>query len=152
MYHSKTIGVFISHIFGDYQKNVCQGIIDKSLEYGYTAELFTSIDGEDLGPYSIGEEYLLNIPDFDALDGVIFVSGTYLSAELRDKILLKLQTECHCPIVEIAVTDTHFPHIVLENDSATRLLTEHLITEHNCRRICYLGCSGETYFSDQRRE
>lgn len=152
MYHSKTIGVFISHIFGDYQKNVCQGIIDKSLEYGYTAELFTSIDGEDLGPYSIGEEYLLNIPDFDALDGVIFVSGTYLSCELRDKILLKLQTECHCPIVEIAVTDTHFPHIVLENDSATRLLTEHLITEHNCRRICYLGCSGETYFSDRRRD
>ena len=152
MYHSKTIGVFISHIFGDYQKNVCQGIIDKSLEYGYTAELFTSIDGEDLGPYSIGEEYLLNIPDFDALDGVIFVSGTYLSGELRDKILLKLQAECHCPIVEIAVTDTHFPHIVLENDSATRLLTEHLITEHHCRRICYLGCSSETYFSDQRRD
>lgn len=152
MYHSKKIGIFISHIFGDYQKNVCQGIIDKALEYGYTVDIFTSIDGENLGPYSIGEEHLLNIPNFNALDGVIFVSGTYLSSELKTKISDRLQSDCHCPVVEIAVTDTHFPHIVLENDSATELLTEHLISEHHCKRICYLGCSSETFFSDQRRD
>ena len=54
MYHNKKIGIFISHIMGFYQKNVCQGIIDKALEYGYTAEIFASMDGENLGDYSLG--------------------------------------------------------------------------------------------------
>lgn len=65
MYHNKKIGVFISHIMGFYQKNVCQGIIDKALEYGYTAEIFASMDGENLGDYSLGEESILTLPNFD---------------------------------------------------------------------------------------
>lgn len=43
MYRSKKIGVFISHIFGAYQQGVCQGIVDRALEYGYTAEIFSDI-------------------------------------------------------------------------------------------------------------
>lgn len=150
MYHTKRIGVFISHIFGYYQRQVCQGIIDRALEYGYTAEIFTSMDGENLGTYGIGEESILRVPNYDSLDGVIFASETYPSAELKSKILANLQASCTCPIIEIAVYDLHFPAISLENNSTTRELTEHLISEHGYRRICYLGCREELFFSDQR--
>lgn len=149
MYHTKKIGVFISHIFGTYQQGVCQGIIDKALEYGYTAEIFTSLDGENLGAYEIGEESILRIPNYDSFDGIIFASDTYISADLKHKILDKLQT-LSCPIMEIAVTDNHFPTVSLENNSMAGELTAHFLTVHHASRVCYLGCSEEPFFSDLR--
>ncbi len=150
MYHSKKIGVFISHIFGHYQKNVCQGIIDKALEYGYTAEIFTSLDGENLGAYGIGEESILRIPNYASLEGVIFVPETYLSTELRQKILARLRSDCTCPIVEITSENFQFPAVILENSTNIIELTEHLIDIHHYNRICYLGCSSEAFVSDRR--
>lgn len=149
MYHSKKIGVFISHIFGVYQQGVCQGIIDKALEYGYTAEIFTSLDGENLGTYEIGEESILRIPNYDSFDGIIFASDTYISADLKQKILDKLKT-LSCPIMEIAVTDSHFPAVSLENNSMAGELTTHFLTVHHASRVCYLGCSEEPFFSNLR--
>ena len=95
MYHNKKIGVFISHIMGFYQKNVCQGIIDKALEYGYTAEIFASMDGENLGDYSLGEESILTLPNFDDLSGVMFASETYPNEQLKDQIYSLLKEKCH---------------------------------------------------------
>lgn len=150
MYHTKRIGVFISHIFGDYQRHVCQGVIDKALEYGYMAEIFTSMDGENLGTYGIGEESILHIPKYDSLDGVIFVSETYLSDNLKKKISENLQQKCSCPIIEIATCNSSFPTISLDNNATTKELTDHLIITHGYQRICYLGCTKEAFFSDQR--
>ena len=79
MYHSKKIGVFISHIFGNYQHLVCQGIIHTAFEYGYTNEIFTSLDGENLGIYAVGEKSILQIPNYDSFDGIIFASDNYIS-------------------------------------------------------------------------
>lgn len=150
MYHSKRIGVFISHIFGYYQRNVCQGIVDQALEYGYTTEIFTSLDGENLGTYGIGEESILRVPNYDSLDGVIFASESYPSDELKQKILERLQEMCKCPIVEITLNNNHFPTVSLENNTTTGALTDHLIDVHHYKRICYLGCSDEPFFSDKR--
>ena len=149
MYHSKKMCVFISHIFGVYQQGVCQGIIDKALEYGYTVEIFTSLDGENLGAYEIGEEGIMRIPNYDSFDGIIFASDTYISSDLKQKILDKLQT-LSCPIVEIAVTDSNFPTVALENSSMSGELTTHFLTVHHASRVCYLGCSDESFISDLR--
>lgn len=150
MYHSKKIGVFISHIMGYYQKNVCQGIIDTSLEYGYTAEIFATLDGENLGDYGLGEKSILNIPDFADYDGIIFASDSYPAAEFKDAILSSLREKCSCPVIEIAARDHHFPTIALENNRMTADLVGHLIRVHGCQRICYLGCSTQADFSDLR--
>lgn len=150
MYHSRKIGVFISHIMGHYQKHVCQGIIDKALEYGYTAEIFTTLDGENLGDYGIGEESILSIPDYADYSGIIFASETYPAVTFKEQILASLQENCRCPVVEIAVTDQHFPAVALENNRMTADLVTHLATVHHHRRICYLGCSRQPYFSDNR--
>ena len=149
MYHAKKIGVFISHIFGAYQQGVCQGIIDRAVEYGYTAEIFTSLDGENLGSYALGEESILHIPNYDSFDGIIFASDTYISQELRKKILKQLRT-LSCPIVEIAVENAHFPAVSLENNSMTGDLTSHFLTVHRASRVCFLGCATESYISDIR--
>lgn len=149
MYHAKKIGIFISHIFGAYQQGVCQGIIDKAVEYGYTAEIFTSLDGENLGSYALGEESILQIPNYDSFDGIIFASDTYISQELCRKIAERLKT-LSCPIVEITAKDAYFPSISLENNSMTGELTSHFLTAHGAARVCFLGCASESYISDIR--
>ena len=149
MYHEKKIGVFISHIFGAYQQGVCQGIIDKASEYGYTTEIFTSLDGENLGTYENGEASILRIPNYDSFDGIIFASDTYISADLKGKILNKLKT-LPCPVMEIAAANNHFPTVSLENNSMAGKLTTHFLAVHQASRVCYLGCSSEPYFSDLR--
>lgn len=149
MYHAKKIGVFISHIFGSFQQGVCQGIVDRALEYGYTAEIFTSLDGENLGSYALGEESILQIPNYDSFDGIIFASDTYISQDLRQKILDRLKT-LSCPIVEIAVKGAHFPAVSLKNNSMAEDLTSHFLTVHHADRVCYLGCAEESYPSGLR--
>lgn len=151
MYHNKKIGVFVSHIMGYYQENVCQGIVDKALEYGYATDIFVSMDGENLGEYGSGEENILNIPSYDEFSGVIFVSGTYVQQDLKDKLYSTLKNKCHCPVVEIANTNLRFPAVSLDNHSTIFPLIKHLVKEHNYQRICYMGCSKETDLSDDRR-
>lgn len=152
MYHSKKIGVFISHISGEFQCNICQGIIDKAAEFGYFVEVFSSTDGENIGDYGIGERSILRIPNFDDFSGVIFVSGTYLSGDLRDRIAKTLQSKCTCPIIDINQNHSFTASIALDNDSATGQITEHLIGTHHYRRICYLGNVLEPFFSQKRQE
>ncbi len=152
MYHSGKIGVFVSHIMGHYQTEVCQGILDTAGEYGYTTEFFTTLDGEELGDYSRGEESILSLPDYDGYSGMIFASETYPSARLRAQILASLKERCRCPVTEIAVTDQQFPAVALDNDSMFGELAAHLIRRHGCRRICYLGSRRQSYFSDHREQ
>lgn len=155
MYHTKKIALFISHIFGDYQRNVCQGVVDQAAEYGFKTEIYaTSSDGEDLGDYGIGEASILRIPNFKNFSGIVMASGTYPAQELKDQIIELIKKKCTCPIVEIADTNTYFPSIVLENNLTTGSLTEHLISVHNYKRICYLGCSASSdhYFSGKRAQ
>lgn len=148
----KKIGVFISHIFGEYQRNVCQGIIDKALEYGYHVEIFETMDGENMNDSETGEQSILSIPCYEELSGVIFASDTYPLAHLRDEIGNVLKERCTCPVIEIAVDHAIFPTVSLENNSTAGQLTDHLIEHHHYKRICYLGCSSESFFSDQRRD
>lgn len=152
MYHTEKIGVFISHIMGYYQKNVCQGIIDTAQEYGYCTDIFTTLDGEDLGDYGIGEESILHLPDYREYDGIIFASDTYPCEELKTQIRDSLRRDCPCPVIEIASANYSFPTVFLENNRMTAGLVTHLATVHHCRRICYLGCESQRFFSDSREQ
>lgn len=151
MYHTKKIGVFVSHIVGEYQRDICQGIIDQASEYGYCVEIFSSTDEEIPGNYRIGEESILRIPNYDNFCGIIFISNTYITRDLPKLISKTLQTKCSCPILEITHQRGQYPAIALDNDTVTGQITEHLIGTHGFKHICYLGNTQETFFSDNRR-
>jgi len=150
MYHAKKIGLFISHIFGRYQTGVVTGALEKAKEYGYRVEIYASMEGENLGDYEKGESSILSIPNFSSLDGIIFVSGTYLSEALREQIRQKLSMESGIPVVELTLTGSSFPQIEFDNNSPFRDLVTHLCKEHNASRICYLGYRPQPFFSDAR--
>lgn len=152
MHHTKKIGVFISHIYGDYQRGLCAGIIRKANEYGYLVEIFASNDGENLGDYGIGERSILQIPRPDNYAGIIFASGTYLLPSLEQDILRLLKERFTCPVVDVNQKPSFFPRIVLENNEPIKDLVLHLGNVHHYQNIYYLGCSVEPDFNIRREK
>lgn len=152
MNQSKKIGVFVSHIYGEYQNKLCTGIIRKAQEYGYRVEIFASNDGENLGDYGNGERSILRIPRPDSYSGFILASGTYLLKELEQEIATLLKEQFTCPVIDINQTDCAFPRIALENHKPIGELVGHLTDVHKYKRICYLGNSVEELFSRKRQE
>ncbi len=149
MYHSRKIGVFISHLFGEYQHNLCQGILDTAKEYGYLVEIFASTDGETPNTLA-GEEGILTIPSYQDFDGIIFVNGTYPEYRLADAIYKQIRQHCSCPVLLINQESTTPDNVILDNNSPFAELTEHFICVHHAKRICYLGCQTESMISDTR--
>ncbi len=146
---SKKIALFISHIYGEYQKNLSQGIVDKALEYGYQTEVYTSNDGEDLGHLTEMEQCILRIPVYSQLSGMIFASGTYSSPFFRNSVCKALKNS-DIPVVEVGDQDPVFPNVTLDNSTMFADLAEHFINVHGAKRICYLGCKREKDVSDLR--
>ncbi len=146
---NKKIALFISHIYGEYQRNLSQGIIDKALEYGYQTEVYTTNDGEELGGLSITEECIFRLPVYSDLSGIIYASGTYSSREFRDKIT-KTLIDSKIPVIEVNDTDPVFPNVTMDNSTMIATITEHFINMHDARRICYLGCKHEAAISNLR--
>jgi len=148
---NKKIALFISHIYGEYQRNLSQGIIDKALEYGYQTEVYTTNDGEELGGLSITEECILRLPVYSDLSGIIYASGTYSSREFRDKIT-KTLADSKIPVIEVNDTDPVFPNVTMDNSTMIATITEHFINMHDAKRICYLGCKHEAAISNLRQD
>lgn len=153
MTHSRKIAIFVSHIYGRFQTELCQGVVDEAIKAGYQVDIFTTNDGKYLGQQEHLEESILQVPNLLEYAGIILASCTYRREDLRDTITSTLQKECSCPIVDIPeMPESDFPHVILDNDSPFRELTRHLIDVHNCRNIWYLGSSSEQYHSHKRKE
>ncbi len=148
MFHKK-IALFISHIYGDYQRELSQGVADKALEYGYQTEVYTTNDGETLGGLTETEKCVLRLPVYENLSGIVFASGTYSSREFRNSICSALQGS-GLPVIEVNDTDPVFPAVSMDNNTMFRDLVLHFITEHGAKRLCYLGCKNETVISEIR--
>lgn len=149
MYHTRKIGLFISHIFGDYQQQLCQGIFDEAQEFGYQVEVFTSTDGENPGTLA-GEESILKVASCQEFDGIIFVNTTYLEAKLEEKIRHHLTQTVSCPVLFINQDATLSNNVLLDNHSPFAELAEHFIQVHKTRRICFLGCKSEPDATTER--
>ena len=149
MYHSKKIGVFISHLFGEYQHNLCQGILDTAREYGYLVEIFASTDGETPNTLA-GEEGILSIPSYQDFDGIIFASETYPEYRLADAIYKQITKYSSCPVLVINQETHASNNVIMDNNSPFADLVEHFLTVHHAQRICYLGCRKESQTSDTR--
>ncbi len=150
MYHSKKICVFISHIYGEYQLNLCAGVAKKAAEYGYTVDFFASNDGENLGDYGAGERTILQIPRPDNYAGVIIASGTYLLTSLEQDIKNLLKTHFTCPIIDISHRPSEYPRVIFDNHKAVGDIVLHLGNVHHYKDIFYLGSKTETDSNEHR--
>lgn len=152
MYRRKKIALFISHIYGYYQSELCKGVMNSASEFGFQVDVFATNDGEDLGDYGQGEFGVLHLPRPNDYDGIILASGTYLIPALRDD-LAKLFTESFCcPVIDINPLPSSFPRIELDNNSPFEDMVRHLIQKHGIKHPIYLGISSYPKFNGLREE
>ncbi|MFI3238838.1 MAG: GGDEF domain-containing protein [Lachnospiraceae bacterium] len=144
------IAVFISHIYGDFQRGVCDGIIDSAKEYGFHIDFFVSNDEEIIGDYGMGEAGILQIPNLESYDGILLSSSTYLVAPIKHALLRKL-SNCTRPIVDISSPFSPFLKIRIDNNTMIGDLVSHIYTIHHKSKIVFLGNSIEHDISYSRQ-
>lgn len=149
MSNSHKLAVFISHIYGDFQDALCQGIIEKATEYGYTLDFYISNDEIIIGNYGLGEKELFQVPDIHSYEGILLSSGTYLVPSVQ-QALFHLLDDVKCPILDINNRDSPFPNIGLDNISMIQDLVTHLYVHHNLSKIYYIGSSIHSHISKLR--
>lgn len=152
MRKNKKIALFISHIFGEYQRNLCTGIISKAAEYGYHIDIFVSNDGETIEELEQGERSILKIPNFSSYRGVIIASGTYIDSVLKEQIFKSIKENCSCPVLNINQEPSEFYTLSIDNFHPMKELVSHLITTHKYQRISFLANKHDELFSNQRIE
>ena len=150
MYQTKKIAVFISHIYGPYQRLLYEGIRAKAREYGYSLEVYTTNDGEDLGEYGLGEETVLKVADFNNLAGAVFASDTYTDAALKEKIGALLDGKQGFPVVEVTNRSTARLCVSMDNNTPIGVITDYLIEKKGFTDLCFLSDSKHPFFSDLR--
>lgn len=150
MKRQKKVALFISHIFGDYQKDLCNGVIKKASEFGYYVDIFVTNDGESFDDLGLGEDGILDIPKFEEYRGIIVASGTYVIEDLKDKILEKIKNKCNCPVIDVTQDNSELYNILIDNYNPMKELVNHLISVHKYEHLCFIAYKGEQIFSTQR--
>ena len=142
------IAVMISGLIFDSQKATMKGIERKVREYKDVAEVFCChMNVAPNEEYSKGEYEIFNLPDYDSFDGFVFVGNTIPDNDILKNICEKiLKTGKPCVSIDYYCKD--FVSLTTDEAGSMEVLTEHMITEHDCKKFYFV--QGSASGSDNR--
>ncbi len=142
----KQIAVFICAISFDNQRKVLEGILKCAKEYGVNVFVFTCHVGYmEATATRQGAFNIMNLPDIENFDGVIIMKNSIQYEKVTQKLIKKI-LKSKVPAVSIDVKITGMKYIGISNYQAQRDIIEHLIEEHQMRRINYI--TGSLFSAD----
>ena len=97
----RTIGVLISQVNHEFQDNLSKGIIKTAKELDYNVAFFTNFGGYGQPAYDIGEAEIVNLPNYEELDGIIIATDTLLLHNLEARYRQHISRRCKCPVVSV---------------------------------------------------
>lgn len=146
------IAVVIEEIGQSYQSAIISGISSGAEKYGLNISAFTSFSGDMDNPrHDMGEFNIFNLPDFSDFDGAILLTNTLSHKVVVNDILERIRI-AGIPAVSIDNDLPEFYHIGIDNKNAMRVITEHMITEHNYSRFAYISGPRANPESEDRLE
>ncbi len=140
----KRICVMMIGLHSDYASFIVQGMSDQAKQLGYDIYVysyfgFRSANGKRL----FGETNILSLVHPEDYDGFIVYKGLISEEEIRSRIeaICQASGKPYFDIEDPDTPDTAYP--MSEDREKFRLLTEHLLTAHGCRKIyCITGYEG----------
>lgn len=144
------IAVIIEEIGQSYQSEILDGISSAAEEFGLNVLAFTSFSG-DMGNarHDVGEFNIFNLPNFDEFDGAILLTNTIYYKPVGNVILDRIK-KAGIPAVSIDKDVPSFFYIGIDNKTAMRKITEHMINVHGYKHFAYIsGPPGNTESSDR---
>lgn len=145
----KTLGVFVCKLPEYFQRTLCGALADEAVANGYNLVVFSTFGEYDNNhDYVEGESNCLYIPNYDELDGIILCLDVFDIPGMAGKLIEQVKEKAHCPVISIRQKRDEFISVLSDDKKAIMAMVDHLVDEHNAKRIYYL--SGPSYMHDIR--
>lgn len=99
--------------------------------------------------YNSGEYNITRLPDLRAFDGIILDLSNVSDASLKESFLARVR-ESGVPAISLLEDLPGLYYSGLDNLTDFSILVEHLITEHGCRKLNYVGGSPRNQENQKR--
>ena len=99
--------------------------------------------------FNAGEFNIFNLPDLKEFDGVILDSNNIRDDKIREGLLRKLRNS-DIPVISLLNEIPGCYYAGIDNYSAMYIIVEHVIKEHGCRKLNYVGGPVENYENRER--
>lgn len=145
-----SIAVVYSGINSEYQDKILQGIVDTAKLKKYNVGIFAPLSNTTSHSlHDSGENKIFDLINYELFDALIILPSTIHSQEITDKILSDAH-KAGVPVVSIDRKIGGCHSIELNYSEGFSRLIEHLIVEHNARKLNYIGAFENEIDSDQR--
>lgn len=146
------IAVLVSCIDEEYQNKILCGITDYAQEEGYNVSIFNAFGGnfksikQDVGEYNI-----FNLINYNKFDGIILLTNTITSEEVKNKIIQNVKASNICTVsIDNTLLDTY--NIGIDNFEAMSQIVSHFIEYHRFTKINYISGMDDNCDSQARLE
>jgi len=134
----RTIGVFVTQQFQEYQDTVGKGICSRAEELGYNVAFFTNFLGYGDFQYEIGERSIADLPAYDMLDGIILLPDTMYVPKFLNGILDNIRRGCTCPVVSVRLKLNEYYNVLIDDDTVLEEIIRHFVVDHGYKKINFL--------------
>lgn len=139
MKQNKRIGIIMNRAYREMNQQLITGILNQAYSLGYSAAVFSTEEYQDENGI-LGENSIFSIINFDLFDGFIFVPFTFIQTETIKYITTLLSNKSQKPVVCVGKNFGEFECIWQDDRKEMFNVVEHMIKEHNCKKIvCMTG-------------
>lgn len=135
----KTIGVFISQVNLEYQERLCKGIVSRAQELDYNVIFFTNFGGYSQTEYDQGELQIADLPNYQALDGIIIATDTFVIEDLEQRINEYIRERSKCPVVAVRRKVDEYYNVLIDDSKVLEEIVRHFIEVHGLTRLNFLA-------------
>ncbi|MBN1312243.1 MAG: substrate-binding domain-containing protein [Anaerolineae bacterium] len=132
-----TLGVFVS-LFGGYQDAIWKGIVQVAEEHNADVLCFVGAALEDEVSFRKDWNAIYDLASPANLDGLIMLSAALQNYVTIEKLSQFYAHYAPLPIISIAQELDGIPSITVDNSAGLHDLMEHLIEQHQYRRIAFI--------------
>ena len=147
------IGMIIPHVLYSPDVSLVDIIHETAANNGYDTIVITAavnyVDFMLGDPYNKGQTNIYDLILMGNFDGFIFEANIFCSEKQR-KTILELLRRKNKPCVVINYDQPYFPTVTSDESVHLQLATEHLIREHNCRKLYCIGGYKGDRLSEER--
>lgn len=133
------IALIVEGIDQSYQSKILSGITSAAKEFSLDISAFVSSSASlDNEKHDTGEFNIFNLPDFNNFDGAILLINTLAHTSVIKDILERIKS-AGIPAVSIDSDIPYLYYIGIDNKTAMRNITEHLINTHGFSDFRYIS-------------
>ncbi|WP_437323194.1 SpoIIE family protein phosphatase [Sorangium sp. So ce381] len=135
----RTIALVMDYVRGEYQSALRIGV-ERAAE-AHDVNLVIAV-GETLsahGPSEAAQNSIYRLVSAEAVDGIVVASATLCNFVGAEGVQRFCEDYAPMPLCSIGIPLEGIPSIVVDNGLGIEMAAGHLLDEHACRRVAYIG-------------